>query len=63
MTPKTINKISTLLRMDADDRRDRLLNMIEGGFKVGLDERIEEYKAAFDALNEFNEWVDEQDGE
>ena len=60
MKPETIAIIRDRLRMDVEDRKDRLLKMIEGGWDNGLDARIAEYRAAFNALDDFNDWADEQ---
>ena len=63
MKAETIEKIHGLLKLDVDDRKDRMLKMIECGYNNGLDVRIAEYRAAFNALEDFEDWKDEQDGE
>lgn len=62
LRPETIAKILDLLRFDVDDRKDRLMRMIESGFDDGLKERIEEYRVAYKALDNFEDWADEQGG-
>lgn len=61
MKPETIAKIRSLMEFDVEDRKDRLMKMIEGGFDNGLDMRIAEYRAAFNAFQDFTEWVDGQE--
>lgn len=63
MKTETIAIIRDRLRFDVEDRKDRLLKMIEGGWDNGLDARIAEYRAAFNALEDFNDWADEQEGQ
>ena len=60
LKPETIAKIRDLLRFDVDDRKDRLMRMIESGYNNGLDARIAEYRVAYNALDNFEDWADEQ---
>ena len=60
LKPETIGKILDLLRFDVDDRKDRMLRMIENGYDNGLTDRIAEYRAAYKALDNFEEWADER---
>ena len=62
LKPETIGKIRDVLRFDVDDRKARMMKMIEQGYDGGLSERIAEYRAAFSALEDFEEWADEQEG-
>ena len=61
LKPETIAKIRDLLRFDVDDRKDRLMRMIESGYNNGLDERSAEYRVAYNALDNFEDWADEQE--
>ena len=58
MKAETIAKIRELMKFDVEDRRDRLLKMIEGGYNGGLELRIAEYREAFNALGDFEDFVD-----
>lgn len=60
LKPETITKIRDLLRFDVDDRKDRLMRMIESGYDNGLSERIAEYRIAYNARDNFEDWADEQ---
>jgi len=60
LNSETIIKIRVLLKQDVDDRKDRMLHMIENGFDNGLNERIAEYRAAYNALDNFENWAEEQ---
>ena len=62
LKPETIAKILDLLRFDVGDRKDRLMRIIESGFDNGLNERIAEYRVAYKALDNFEDWADEQEG-
>ena len=59
LKPETIDKIREVLKFDVDDRKDRMLRMIEDGYDSGLDARIEEYRKAYNAYCDF---VDAQEG-
>ena len=58
---ETIAKIYDLLKQDVEDRKDRMIRMIESGFDNGLSERIAEYRVAYKALDNFEDWADEND--
>lgn len=60
MKAETIAKIRELIKFDVEERRDRLLKMIEGGYSGGLDSRIAEYREAFNALEDFENYVERQ---
>ena len=52
---ETIAKIRELLRADVDNRKDRMIRMIEDGYDNGLDVRIEEYRTAYNAFCDFED--------
>ena len=58
LKPETVDKIKELLQFDVDERRSRLLNMIEQGYAGGLDARIKEYQEAYNANEDFAGWID-----
>ena len=58
MKAETIAKIRELMKFDVEERRERLLKMIEDGYNGGLDSRIAEYREAFNALEDFENFVD-----
>lgn len=62
LKPETIAKIRDLLKFDVDDRKDRMLKMIECGYDNGLDIRIAEYRTAYQAYCNFDDWADELEG-
>lgn len=55
LKPETIAKIRELLRADVDNRKDRMIRMIEDGYDNGLDVRIEEYRTAYNAFCDFED--------
>ena len=55
LKPETIDKIRELLNLDVDNRKDRMLRMIEDGYDNGLDARIEEYRKAYNAYCDFED--------
>ena len=59
LKPETIEKICEVLNFDDNERKDRMLHLIENGYDVGLDARIAEYRAAFNALENFEDWAEE----
>lgn len=61
MKPETIAKIRDLLETDVDNLKCRLLAMIESGSDVSLDWIIAEYRKAYNAHNDFDDWADEQE--
>lgn len=61
MKRETKEKIKEVLRQDVNDRKDRMLHMIDNNYDIGLDVRIEEYRTALKALEDFEEWLDEED--
>lgn len=63
LKPETIAKIREVLNFDVNERKDRMLHLIENGYDVGLNERISEYRAAFNALEDFEDWAEEADHE
>ena len=67
MKPETIQKILVLLKEDKDIKdikKDNLMRAIEGtNCKSGIDERILEYRMAYNALDDFEDWMDEQEDE
>lgn len=63
MKPETIKRIRSLLKMDVDDRKDRLMRIIESGSDIGLTAQIVEYRNSYNALDDFDDWVDKQEGD
>lgn len=62
MKPETIQKILVLLKEDVDIKKDNMMRIIEGSnSNVGLEERIREYRTAYNAKVDFEDWMDEQD--
>lgn len=62
MKPETIEKILVLLNEDVDIKKAALMRVIEGSNNnFGVDERILEYRMAYKALEDFKDWVDEQE--
>lgn len=62
MKPETIQRIRKLLKEEADNKRAVMMRYIEG-WHNGLDEVINEYRGAYSALNDFDDWMDEQSEE
>ena len=70
MKPETIQKILVLLKEDMGQKRGTLLRMVEAvdcstnvNFNSCVDERIKEYRAAYNAYNDFYNWMEEQEQE
>ena len=62
MKPETIQKILVLLKEDKDIKKANLMRTIEGSnSNTGIDERILEYRMAYNALDDFEDWMDEQE--
>lgn len=62
MKPETIQKILVLLKEDKDIKKANLMRVIEGtNSNTGIDERILEYRMAYNALDDFEDWMDEQE--
>ena len=55
LKPETIDKIREHMNLDVDNRKDRMLRMIEDGYDNGLDARIEEYRKAYNAYCDFED--------
>ena len=64
MKPETIQKILVLLKEDKDIKKADLMRTIEGtNSNTGIDERILEYRMAYNALVDFDDWMYEQEDE
>lgn len=65
MKPETIQKILALLKQDADIKKLALLRMIENSIalKGDLDDRVREYRTAYNALIDFETWMENRDEE
>lgn len=64
MKPETIQKILVLLKEDKDIKKANLMRTIEGtNSNAGIDERILEYRMAYNALDDFEDWMYEQEDE
>lgn len=62
MKPETIEKILVLLNEDVDIKKAALMRTIENQTgNLYVDERIQEYRMAYNALEDFKDWVDEQE--
>ena len=64
MKPETIQKILVLLKEDNDIKKANLMRAIEGSnSNTGIVERILEYRMAYNALDDFEDWIARQDKE
>ena len=65
MKPETIQKILALLKQDADIKKLALLRMVENStaLRGDLDDRVREYRAAYNALTDFEVWMENRDEE
>lgn len=67
MKPETIEIIRKKLRDDVEAAKNTLLRCIElsssDGITPGVETKIKEYRAAYRALEDFEEWDDEQENE
>lgn len=62
MKPETIEVIHRILQMEVSEKKDLLMRVIESGSgKVGVEPAIEAYRAVYRALDDFEDWVDEQE--
>lgn len=61
MKPETIDKIRILLRNEVEETKNIMIRTIESGYDNGLDVRIAEYRAAYNAFEDFKDWVDDQE--
>lgn len=61
MNKETIGIITKLLNLEVNLKRDRMMDCINNGFDAYLKDRINDYREAFHARDDFREWVDEQD--
>ena len=60
MRPATIKLIRFLLQRDVDEKKDKLLRLVENQDEVVIDQKLKawalEYRAARDILNDFEDW-------
>ena len=65
MKPETIQKILALLKQDADIKKLALLRMVENSIalRADLDDRIREYRTSYNALTDFEIWMENRDEE
>ena len=61
MKPETISTISKLLQRAVNDKKTAMLRWIESC--LNADDVIKEYQELYLALEDFNEWCAEQEGE
>lgn len=61
MKPETIQKILVLLKEDVQYKMDSLMRVVNSNNNTGLDERVEEYRKTKFALDDFEEWVEENE--
>lgn len=62
MKGETIQKIMVLLKEEVDIKKAALMRVIEGqNNNVGVDERIREYRIAYNSMIDFENWMDEQE--
>ena len=59
MKPETIQKILVSLKQEADIKRTALIRYVENAQRNdGLSERASEYRAAYNALVDFENWME-----
>lgn len=65
MKPETIQKILALLKQEVDIKKLALLRMVENStaLRGDLDDRVREYRAAYNALIDFEVWMENRDEE
>ena len=67
MKPKTIEAIRKRLTSDLEQAEAVLLRQIQlsgvGGISPGTEEKIREYRKAYDILKDFEDWAEEQEDE
>ena len=60
MRPATIKLIRFLLQRDVDEKKDKLLRLVENQDEVVIDQKLKawalEYRAAKDILDDFENW-------
>ena len=61
MKPETMDKISELLKQEMLKAREDLLYAIEHDYKNDFEKRIAEYRDAYRASVDFEEWREEQE--
>jgi hypothetical protein len=64
MKPDTIAKIREFLKNEVEATKNRLLTTIECNYgTAGVEARVAEYRAAFRALEDFENWENKQEGD
>lgn len=65
MKPETIQKILAILKQEADIKKLALLRVVENSttLKGDLDDRVREYRTAYNALIDFEIWMENRDEE
>lgn len=67
MKPETIEVIRKRLTSDLEQAEAVLLRQIQlsgvGGVSAGIEEKIREYRKAYDILMDFEEWAEDQEDE
>lgn len=63
MKPETIEYIKNLLELDASWKQDHVLRAIRYDDDVCIQEKIKEYKKAYSAFDDFDDWCDKQERE
>lgn len=62
MKPETMQRILDLLKQDMYAKKENLMLTIENQTgNLYIDERIQEYRAARNAYNDFEDWIVEQE--
>ena len=62
MRPETIEVIHRILQMEVSEKKDVMMRAIESGIgKVGVEQAIEAYRSVYRALDDFEDWMDEQE--
>lgn len=65
MKHETIQKILAILKQDVDIKKLALLRIVENSstLRGDLDDRVREYRTAYNALIDFESWMENHDEE
>ena len=61
MNSETKEKIKELLQREVENTKGLMLREIEWGSDVAAKKHMDEYRSAFHSLDNFNDWLSEED--
>lgn len=61
MGKDTVEFIKELLKLEVASRKHRMMDCIDNGFDAYIKDRINDYRNALNALNDFIGWEEDQE--